>query len=233
MLNDFPYRARAMFAFEEQDGVDVCFFGMHVQVYRQQNCYEMFSDTICYRSMAVSVPSQTPGECMWPTWTLFISSNQDTSEQQCITRYYWVCNAHGYHSALTVVNLIGYLDYMKKLGYTMAHIWACPPSEGDDYIFHCHPQEQKIPKPKRLQVCIKSYDVLHMLPIVFRNGTKRCWIKASLKELSWTIRTSISKLWRTIFSHQLSCPISRETSGPTSWRRTFVSWSKRRRLEKG
>jgi hypothetical protein len=46
----------------------------------------------------------------------------------------------------------GYLDYMKKLGYTMAHIWACPPSEGDDYIFHCHPNEQKIPKPKRLQV---------------------------------------------------------------------------------
>ena len=41
---------------------------------------------------------------------------------------------------------------MKKLGYTMAHIWACPPSEGDDYIFHCHPAEQKIPKPKRLQV---------------------------------------------------------------------------------
>ena len=33
----------------------------------------------------------------------------------------------------------------------MAHIWACPPSEGDDYIFHCHPPEQKIPKPKRLQ----------------------------------------------------------------------------------
>lgn len=35
--------------------------------------------------------------------------------------------------------------------YTQGHIWACPPSEGDDYIFHCHPPEQKIPKPKRLQ----------------------------------------------------------------------------------
>ena len=47
--------------------------------------------------------------------------------------------------------LIGYLEYAKNMGYTVAHIWACPPSEGDDYIFHCHPPEQKIPKPKRLQ----------------------------------------------------------------------------------
>lgn len=35
--------------------------------------------------------------------------------------------------------------------YAQGHIWACPPSEGDDYIFHCHPPDQKIPKPKRLQ----------------------------------------------------------------------------------
>lgn len=40
--------------------------------------------------------------------------------------------------------------------YTMAHIWACPPSEGDDYIFHCHPTDQKIPKPKRLQEWYKK-----------------------------------------------------------------------------
>ena len=38
----------------------------------------------------------------------------------------------------------------------MAHIWACPPSEGDDYIFHCHPQEQRVPKPKRLQEWYKK-----------------------------------------------------------------------------
>lgn len=52
--------------------------------------------------------------------------------------------------------LIGYLEYVKLQGYSWAHIWACPPSEGDDYIFHCHPPEQKIPKPKRLQEWYKK-----------------------------------------------------------------------------
>ncbi|KAJ8981155.1 hypothetical protein NQ317_013820 [Molorchus minor] len=88
LAETFPYRAKALFAFEEIDGVDVCFFGMHVQGVRTAVYHEI---------------------------------------------------------------LLGYMDYVKQLGYTMAHIWACPPSEGDDYIFHCHPADQKIPKPKRLQ----------------------------------------------------------------------------------
>jgi E1A/CREB-binding protein len=33
MQETFQYRAKAMFAFEEIDGTDVCFFGMHVQEY--------------------------------------------------------------------------------------------------------------------------------------------------------------------------------------------------------
>lgn len=61
--------------------------------------------------------------------------------------------------------LIGYLEYMKKLGYIYAHIWACPPSEGDDYIFYCHPAEQRVPKPKRLQEWYKT-----MLDKALREG---------------------------------------------------------------
>lgn len=57
-----------------------------------------------------------------------------------------------------------FLEKIKKLyvfpffvlSYTTGHIWACPPSEGDDYIFHCHPVDQKIPKPKRLQEWYKK-----------------------------------------------------------------------------
>ncbi|MGH0168109.1 UNVERIFIED_CONTAM: hypothetical protein FKN15_053606 [Acipenser sinensis] len=71
MAESFPYRTKALFAFEEIDGADVCFFGMHVQEYG----------------------SDAP------------SPNQ---------------------------------------------------SEGDDYIFHCHPADQKIPKPKRLQEWYKK-----------------------------------------------------------------------------
>ena len=48
-------------------------------------------------------------------------------------------------------NFLGYLDFTRNMGFVWAHIWACPPSEGDDYIFHCHPPEQKVPKAKRLQ----------------------------------------------------------------------------------
>ena len=104
MQNDFPYRARALFAFEEIDGVDTCFFGMHVQEYG----------------------SECPAPNTRRVYIAYLDSVHFFKPRHFRTSVY--------HEIL-----LGYLDYMKKLGYTLAHIWACPPSEGDDYIFHCHP----------------------------------------------------------------------------------------------
>uniref|UniRef100_A0A8C6KFJ1 histone acetyltransferase n=1 Tax=Nothobranchius furzeri TaxID=105023 RepID=A0A8C6KFJ1_NOTFU len=144
MVESFPYRTKALFAFEEIDGVDVCFFGMHVQEYGS--------------------------ECSFPnTRRVYIS---------------YLDSIHFFKPRLlrTAVYheiLIGYLEYVKKLGYVMGHIWACPPSEGDDYIFHCHPLDQKIPKPKRLvewyrKMLDKAFAerILHDYKDIFKQATE-------------------------------------------------------------
>ena len=112
----YPFKTKAIFAFEEIDGTDVVFFGMHVQEYGSE-CAAPNTRRV-YISYLDSVFSFRPKELRTAV----------------------------YHEIL-----IGYLDYVKRQGFQWAHIWACPPSEGDDYIFHCHPVEQKVPKPKRLQ----------------------------------------------------------------------------------
>ncbi|XP_073409623.1 CREB-binding protein isoform X2 [Dendrobates tinctorius] len=144
MPDSFPYRTKALFAFEEIDGVDVCFFGMHVQEYgsdcplpNTRRVYISYLDSIHFfrpRSLRTAV----------------------------------------YHEIL-----IGYLEYVKKLGYVTGHIWACPPSEGDDYIFHCHPPDQKIPKPKRLQEWYKKMldkafaeRIIHDYKDIFKQATE-------------------------------------------------------------
>jgi hypothetical protein len=51
-----------------------------------------------------------------------------------------------YHELLTA-----YLDYVRIKGYNTAHIWACPPLKGDDYILFAKPDDQKVPKDDRLR----------------------------------------------------------------------------------
>ncbi|KAM4535424.1 histone acetyltransferase p300 isoform 2-T2 [Fundulus diaphanus] len=144
MAESFPYRMKALFAFEDIDGADVCFFGMHVQEYgsdcpppNQRRVYISYLDSVHFfrpRYLRTAV----------------------------------------YHEIL-----LGYLEYVKRLGYTTGHIWACPPSEGDDYIFHCHPPDQKIPKPKRLQEWYKKMldkavteRIIHDYKDIFKQATE-------------------------------------------------------------
>uniref|UniRef100_A0A674ESK7 histone acetyltransferase n=1 Tax=Salmo trutta TaxID=8032 RepID=A0A674ESK7_SALTR len=144
MQETFPYRTKALFAFEEIDGVDVCFFGMHVQEYGS--------------------------ECAFPNTRRVYISYLDSIH---------FFKPRALRTAVYHEILIGYLEYVKKLGYVYGHIWACPPSEGDDYIFHCHPQDQKIPKPKRLQewyrkMLEKAYAerILHDFKDIFKQATE-------------------------------------------------------------
>ncbi|CAF3835650.1 unnamed protein product [Rotaria magnacalcarata] len=138
----FPYRTKAIFAFQEIDGVDVVLFGMHVQEY--------------------------DGRCQAPNTRRVYVSYLDSVHYFRPKHY----RTEVYHEIL-----IGYLDYAKQLGYVYAHIWACPPSEGDDYIFHCHPVEQRVPKPKRLQDWYKKMldrAIVERVVIDYKDVMKDC-----------------------------------------------------------
>jgi hypothetical protein len=46
--------------------------------------------------------------------------------------------------------LAGYLDWARQRGFEAAHIWACPPQKGNNFIFWCHPSHQRTPSRERL-----------------------------------------------------------------------------------
>lgn len=79
---EFPYRAKALFAYEVIDGMDVCFFGMHVQEYG----------------------SDSPTPNTRRVYLAYLDSVHFFKPRQ-------------YRTAVYHEILLGYLDYVKQLGY--------------------------------------------------------------------------------------------------------------------
>merc|ERR1711972_938542 len=94
LAETFPYKAKALYAFQDYEGVDTCFFGMHVQEYGSET-------------------SQPNTRRVYIAYLDSVHFFQPKNKRTQV-----------YHEIL-----LGYLDYVKQMGYTMAHIWACPPSE--------------------------------------------------------------------------------------------------------
>ena len=51
-----------------------------------------------------------------------------------------------YHEAV-----VAYFGWCKVGGFEQVHIWSCPPSRGNNFIFWAHPTSQKTPNRQRLQ----------------------------------------------------------------------------------
>lgn len=56
-----------------------------------------------------------------------------------------------YRTTVYQAVIVEYLRFVKKRGFHTAHIWSCPPTPGDEYVFYCHPPQQKIPQEDMLR----------------------------------------------------------------------------------
>jgi len=113
MSESFPYRTKALFAFEDVDGVDVCFFGMHVQEYGSDCPPPNQRSDICNCSYYYYLM----GLFLFPAKLFFLSYPQSSrrvyiSYLDSVHFFQPRCLRTGvYHEIL-----IGYLEDVKKQG---------------------------------------------------------------------------------------------------------------------
>ena len=84
--------------------------------------------------------------------------------------------------------LVEYLRYVKARGFHTAHFWSCPPTPGDDYIFHVHPSHQLVPREDMLRAWYyKMLDRAKADGIVIRttNLYDEYFVKGGVDSMPW------------------------------------------------
>ena len=85
--------------------------------------------------------------------------------------------------------LVEYLRYVKSRGFHTAHIWSCPPTPGDDYIFYCHPAHQLTPREDMLRAWYhRMLDKAKVEGVVLRTTTlyDEYFVKDGVDSVSWS-----------------------------------------------
>lgn len=118
------YRSKAIALFQKFDGLDVCIFCMYVQEYDGDDEFDSEKDKL----LAVQEKR---------VYIAYLDSVEHFRPRSLRTTVY--------QEVLTA-----YLATARLRGYEAAHIWACPPSRGNSFVFWNHPAAQRTPNMERL-----------------------------------------------------------------------------------
>jgi E1A/CREB-binding protein len=134
---DIPFRSKCIMLWQKIDGCDVCIFSMYTQEY-DGSC-PLPNRGRVYIAYLDSVRFFQPERLRTATYHEVLFN--------CIVVKH--CPYLVFHDLFQV--LVGYLEHVAARGFSVGHIWACPPSRSMSYIFWCHPPQQRTPSREHLR----------------------------------------------------------------------------------